>query len=403
LPWELLARPEQRPPQGDWLTWLILAGRGWGKTRTGAEWVQANVNRYGRWILAGRTSGDLRDIMIEGESGILRIARDGNRPQYEPSKRRLVWPNGAVAALRSADEPEGFRGLQGEAVWADELAAWEYPEAWVQLQLGLRLGDQVRQVVTTTPRPTPQIRELLAESGTVVTRGSTYDNRPNLSAAFFRGIVSRYEGTRLGRQELYAELLTDIPGALVRREMIHYGDAPLSAQGGVVKPTYLRIVIAIDPAVSYGPDSDETGIVVCAKGIDGKGYVLDDLSGKYSPRDWANKAIAGFEEYSADAIVAEVNNGGDMVENTLRSVGYNGSYLAVHASRGKRVRAEPISAKYEQGNILHRRPFEALEDQWCNFVPDSLDSPDRVDAEVWGFTDLFPPVQVITGDFALSG
>ena len=388
MPWSALARKEQLAPPGDWLTWLILAGRGWGKTRTGAEWVQSNVDRYGRWILAGRTSGDLRDIMIEGESGILRIARDPLRPSYEPSKRRLTWPNGAVAVLRSADEPEGFRGLQGEAAWVDELAAWEHPEAWEQLQLGIRLGEQPRQCVTTTPRPTPLIRELLKDSGTHATRGSTYDNRDNLSPKFFRDIVSRYEGTRLGRQELHAEILDDLPGALWTRSMFTYGEAPLRVNHGEIAPEYRRVVVAIDPAVTYGPESDETGIVAAGVGIDQRGYVLDDQSGRFSPGDWAKRAIALHDDLKADAIVAETNNGGDMVEQMLRTAGYSGRYIKVTATRGKRVRAEPIAGLYEQARISHRRMFPELEDQLCTFTPESLVSPDRLDALVWAFTEL---------------
>ena len=388
MPWSALARPEQIAPPGDWLTWMILAGRGWGKTRTGAEWVQANVPRYGRWILAGRTSGDLRDIMIEGESGILRIARPPLRPSYEPSKRRVTWPNGAVAVLRSADEPEGFRGLQGEAAWVDELAAWEHPEAWSQLQLGIRLGEFPRQVVTTTPRPTPLIKGLLADAGTIATRGSTYDNQDNLAPKFFRDIVSRYEGTRLGRQELHAEILDDLPGALWTRSMFSYADAPLRHTGSEVAPEYRRVVVAIDPAATYGPESDETGIIGAGQGIDGRGYVLDDQSGRFSPADWARRAIALHNDLKADAIVAETNNGGDMVESMLRSAGFDGHYIKVTASRGKRVRAEPIAGLYEQGRISHRRMFAELEDQLCTFTPESVVSPDRLDALVWAFTEL---------------
>lgn len=400
LPWELLRRREQTPPEGDWLTWLILAGRGWGKTRTGAEWVQENSNRYGRWILAGRTSGDLRDIMIEGESGILRIARDGNRPNYEPSKRRLVWPSGAVAALRSADEPEGFRGLQAEAVWADELAAWEYPEAWDQLQLGVRLGSRPRQVVTTTPRPTRIVRELLADEGTVATRGSTYDNRANLAPAFFRQIVSRYEGTRLGRQELYAEILDDIPGALWTRDLIRTMVPPRILRHGTPELDLARVVVAIDPAVTHGEDSDETGIVVAGVDVGGRGHVLADRTCRLSPDGWARRAVAAYRDFSADRVVAEVNNGGDMVESVLRAVDPSIPYTAVHASRGKRVRAEPVAALYEQGKVTHAEVFPELEDQLCTYTPESGDSPDRLDALVWAITHLMLGGGT-TGDFSL--
>jgi predicted phage terminase large subunit-like protein len=402
LPWSLLARPEQKAPPGDWLTWLILAGRGWGKTRTGAEWVHANVHRYGRWILAGRTSGDLRDIMVEGETGLLRTAPRSLRPQYEPSKRRIVWPNGAVAALRSADEPEGFRGLQAEAVWADELAAWENPDAWDQLQLGLRLGPKPRQVVTTTPRPTKIMRDLIGSEETVVTRGSTYDNRANLAQSFFRQIVSRYEGTRLGRQELHAELLEDVEGALWNLAMIDATRrvAPGILRGDKVERDLARVVVAIDPAVSNTEDSDETGIVVAGVGHDGRGYVLADRSTKAHPADWARRAIAAFDEFHADRIVAEVNNGGELVGTVLRTIRPSIPYKAVHASRGKRTRAEPVASLYEQGRVSHVEPMAALEDQLCTYTPESGDSPDRLDALVWALTDLMLGSST-TGDFSL--
>lgn len=387
LPWELLRRPEQIPPSGDWLTWLILAGRGWGKTRTGAEWVQANIERYGRWILAGATAGDLRDIMVEGESGILRVSRE-HRPHYEPSKARLTWPNGAIALLLSADEPDRFRGKQAEAVWADELAAWRYPESWDQLQLGLRLGSRPRQVVTTTPRPTDIIRGLMAQPDTVVTQRSTYDNRANLAPDFFRQVISRYEGTRIGLQELHAQILTDVPGALWTRAMIAYGDAPSAPVNGVVQPVYQKMVVAIDPAVTYGPDSDETGIVVGAVGSDGYGYVIDDRSGRYPAPTWAKLAVALYHEHKADRIVAESNNGGEMVGHTIHTVDSGVPVTLVTATRGKRTRAEPIAALYEQGRIKHLRPFTVLEDQLCNFTPDTILSPDRLDALVWAFSEL---------------
>lgn len=398
MPWSILARDSQLPPPGDWLTWLILAGRGWGKTRTGAEWVNSQSEKFGSFLLAGRTAGDLRDIMIEGPSGVLKVARQ-NRPTYEPSKRRLVWPSGAVGILRSADEPEGFRGLSVEAVWADELAAWNYPDAWDQLQLGFREGEQPRQLVTTTPRPTPIILDLMAAPSTVVTQGSTYENRANLAPQFIETVVRRYEGTRLGRQELHAEILTDIPGALWTRAMLRYGDAPSIPSGGVMVSDYQRVVVAIDPAVTYGPDSDETGIVVAGTHAD-LGYVITDISGRFSPNDWARRAIAAYEEYHADAIVAEVNNGGDLVEANLRSAGFTGRYIRVTASRGKRTRAEPVAGLYEQGRINHVRPFPELEDQLCTFTPDTLVSPDRLDALVWAFTELMLG-QAVPGDFSL--
>lgn len=338
--------------------------------------------------------------MIEGESGILRIARDGNRPTYEPSKRRLVWPNGAVAALRSADEPEGFRGLQAEAVWADELAAWEYPEAWDQLQLGVRLGVRPRQVVTTTPRPTRIIRDLLADEGTVATRGSTYDNRANLAPDFFRQIVSRYEGTRLGRQELHAEILDDIPGALWTRDLIKAFPPPRILRAGELQLDLARVVVAIDPAVTSGEDSDETGIVVAGIDVNGRGHVLADRTCRLGPDGWARRAIQAYRDFGADRVVAEVNNGGDMVESVLRAVDPNIPYTAVHASRGKRIRAEPVAALYEQGKVTHAEVFPELEDQMCTFTPESGESPDRLDALVWAITHLMLGSGT-TGDFSL--
>jgi len=388
LPWEILARPDQRAPDGDWLTWLILAGRGWGKTRTGAEWVHANANRYGRWVIAGRTSADLRDIMIEGESGLLRTAPPGNRPVYQSSRMRLAWPNGAVAVLRSADEPEGFRGLQAEAIWADELAAWKYPDAWDQLQLGLRLGPRPRQVVTTTPKPTRLVRDLLKASQTVATRGSTYDNRANLAPAFFAQVITKYEGTRMGRQELHAEILDDVPGALWKRELIQSFMPPRIERHGIVEYDLARVVVAIDPAVSANEESDETGIVVAGIDVMGRGHVLADRSCRLSPDGWARRAIEAYREFGADRIVAEVNNGGDLVEAVLRTVDQNIPYTAVHASRGKRVRAEPVAALYEQGRVTHAEEFPDLEDQMCSFTPESGDSPDRLDALVWAISHL---------------
>jgi predicted phage terminase large subunit-like protein len=402
LPWELLSRKEQRPPDGDWLTWLILAGRGWGKTRTGAEWVHANVEKYGRWVIAGRTSSDLRDIMIEGESGLLRTARNDNRPKYEASKLRMTWPNGARAVLRSADEPEGFRGLQAEAIWADELAAWKYPDAWDQLQLGLRLGPRPRQIVTTTPKPTRLIRDLLKDENTIATRGSTFDNRANLAPAFFRQVVAKYDGTRMGRQELYAEILDDVPGALWTRDLIRIAWPPHIQRYGQNELDLSRVVVAIDPAVTSGEESDETGIIVAGLDMQGRGHILADRSCRLSPDGWARRAIEAYREFRADRIVAEVNNGGDLVETVLRVVDTNIPYTAVHASRGKRVRAEPIAALYEQGKVTHAEAFPDLEDQMCSFTPESGDSPDRMDALVWALTHLMGAGES-EGSFSLVG
>src|SRR6185437_12677383 len=328
--WRFWARPNQLPPDGAWRVWLLLAGRGFGKTRTGAEWVRAQIEENGarRIALVAPTAADVRDVMIEGESGLLAVAAPGMRPDYEPSKRRLTWPNGAVATCFSAEEPNRLRGPQHDAAWCDELAAWRHEEAWDMLMLGLRLGADPRCVVTTTPKPIRLIRQLLGDRGAVVTRGSTYDNAANLAPAFLAQIVRRYEGTRLGRQELDAEVLDDVPGALWTREAIDRAKV-------AVAPALRRVVVAIDPAVSTGEDADETGIVVAALGQDGHGYVLDDLSGRYAPAGWARRAVAAYHAHHADRVVAEVNNGGDLVEATLRAVDAGVAYRAVRASRGK--------------------------------------------------------------------
>ncbi|HEV2263745.1 MAG TPA: terminase family protein [Stellaceae bacterium] len=386
--WEFWARPNQLPPQGDWRVWLLLAGRGFGKTRSGAEFIRARVEagRARRVALVGPTASDVRDVMIEGESGLLAIAGDDFRPRYEPSKRRLTWPNGAVALAFSADEPERLRGPQHDLAWCDELASWRYAAAWDNLLLGLRLGGDPRAVVTTTPKPNKLVRDVLASPGTVVTRGSTFDNAANLAPAFLDSVVRRYRGTRLGRQELEAELLDDLPGALWSRDAIEAARVRAA-------PDLARVVVAIDPAASSGEGADETGIVVAGLAHDGQVYVLDDLSGRMSPRAWALKAIAAYKNFAADRIVAEVNNGGDMVEATLRSVQSDAPFRAVRASRGKAVRAEPVAALYEQGRVHHVGGLPALEDQLCAFTADfdraaADTSPDRLDALVWAVTDL---------------
>ena len=328
-----------------------------------------------------RTAPDVRDTIVEGESGIMAVSPPWFRPTYTPSKRRLVWPNGVMATTYSADEPDLLRGPQNHYAWADELAAWRYPEAWDQLQFGLRLGAHPRAIVTTTPRPTKIIRELLAHPATVVTRGSTFDNRSNLPQAFFDKVVRKYEGTRLGRQELEAEILDDAPGALWKRDA-------LETNRRATPPDMRRIVVAIDPAVTATEESDETGIVVCGLGDDQHGYVLDDLSGRYGPLAWASRAVYAYERHRADAIVIETNQGGDMAEQTIRTVNPNVRVIRVHASRGKRTRAEPVAALDEQGRIHHVGMFAELEDQMCSWDPASADSPDRIDARVWGFTEL---------------
>lgn len=383
--WVELARPEQRLPEGDWRTWLILAGRGWGKTRTGAEaiseWLRTGSAR--RIALVAQTAADARDVMIEGESGLMAVARPGERPRYEPSKRRVTWPNGALATSFSAEEPDSLRGPQFDAAWCDEVAAWRYPDAWDQLQYGLRIAP-ARQIVTTTPRPVRVLRELLADPTTVVTRGRTLDNAANLSASSLEYLLKRYEGTRLGRQELDAELLDDVPGALWTRAMFDEHR---------IAPDLVRVVVGVDPAVSSDEASDETGIVVVGKGVDAKGYVLADRSCRLPPEGWARRAVAAYHEFKADLIVAEDNNGGAMVELTLRMVDPSVPVKRVHASRGKRTRAEPVSVLYTSSDnrerrVFHTGVFPELEDQLCTWTPESGESPDRLDALVWAFTEL---------------
>lgn len=383
--WPAWARPEQLEPEGDWLTWLILAGRGFGKTRTGVEWTikTARDNPGCRIGLVARTAGDVRDTMVEGESGILACSPPGFRPEYEPSKRRITWPNGTLATTFSAEEPDALRGPQHMHAWADELASWKYPqETWDNLQFGLRLGVRPRVVVTTTPRSIALVRELLSDSSTHTTRGSTFDNAANLAPTQLAKYRKKYEGTRLGRQELHGEVLDDVPGALWTRKILE--DHRLRAA-----PELVRVVVGVDPAVTSGEDSCDTGIVAAGKGVDGHFYVLADRTCHLSPDGWARRALIALDEFEGDRIVPEVNNGGDLVTHTIRTVRKNAPIRAVHASRGKRVRAEPIAALYEQGKVHHVGAFAELEDQMCTFLPEgNEESPDRVDALVWAITDL---------------
>ena len=387
--WRLKARPSQLPPAGSWTVWLMLSGRGFGKTRAGAEWINLQIrDSCSRLALVGATAADVRDIMVEGESGILACSPDHNRPEYQPGLRRLTWPNGAIATCYSADEPDRLRGPQHDGAWCDEIASWRYPDAWDMLMLGLRIGRNPRVVATTTPRPVKLIRNLLAREGkdVVVSRGRTIENAANLAPAFLNEIMRRYEGTRLGRQELDAEVLEDVPGALWQREWIDR-DRVTTA------PELRRVVVAIDPAMSTNEGSDETGIIVAGIGGDGHGYVVDDLSGRYQPQAWATRAIEAYRRREADRIVAEVNSGGEMVQATLRTVDPNVGFLAVHASRGKVIRAEPVAALYEQGKVHHVGALSVLEDQLCGFTSDfdrgrAGYSPDRLDALVWALSDL---------------
>jgi phage terminase large subunit-like protein len=398
--WRFFARDSQiAPPDAKddgtlWQIWLILAGRGFGKTRTGAEWVREQIKAGAmRAHLIAPTASDARDVMVEGESGLLAVcwagdrANDGEmlgRPSYEPSKRRLTWANGAIATLFSAEEPERLRGPQAEVIWADELAAWKYlRETWDMAMFGLRLGDRPRVCITTTPKPVGLLREIIKDKRTVITRGSTFDNAANLAPTFLQSIKDKYEGTRLGRQELNAELLEEAEGALWSRAMIE--QARLSG----APPAFKRVVVAIDPAVTAKAESNLTGIVVAGLGVDGRGYVLADVTDRYSPDGWAKAALRAFDHWNADRIVAEGNQGGDLVRHTIHTERKTAPVTIVHAKQGKSARAEPVQALYEQGRVSHAGQFAELEDQMCTWEPlGDMPSPDRLDGMVWALTEL---------------
>ena len=361
---------------------MIQAGRGWGKTRVGAETVRFwKEQGYMRFALIAETPADARDVMIEGESGLLHISPPWDTPEYQPSKRRLVWKNGAMALIFSGANPEQLRGPQHEKAWCDEIFAWQYPqETWDMLLFGLRLGDNPQVVVTSTPKPSKLIKDLRADPSTKVTIGSTYENRVNLAKSFVHEILKRYEGTRLGRQELNAEILDDNPNALWSRSI-------LESTRVMKQPPIKRIVVAIDPATTSENESNSTGIIVAGLGSDNEGYVLEDGSMKGTPNAWASAAITLYHKYKADKIIAEANQGGDMIENTIHSIDKNVPFKKVHATKGKYTRAEPISSLYEQGRCHHVGTFGRLEDELCEWEL-GMESPDRLDALVWAFTEL---------------
>lgn len=385
--WKAKARQNQITPDGDWLTWVILAGRGWGKTRTGAEdaaWA-GMANPGWRIAVVAPTAADARDTCIEGDSGLLNVLPREAVQTWNRSLGELILVNGTRYKTFSADEPERLRGPQHHRAWADELAAWRYPEAWDQLMFGLRLGEHPQAVVTTTPKPTPLVKTLVAAKTSNVTRGSTFDNAANLAPSALAMLREKYEGTRLGRQELEAEILGDLPGAL-------WSLANLDAYRLRESPEPGRIVVAVDPAVTATEASDEHGIIVAGL-ADQRGLVLEDASLSGSPNEWAKRAVSLYRSWNADCIVIEVNQGGDMVAHTIRTIDPNVKIKEVRASRGKHVRAEPIAALYEQGRVAHVGAFPALENQMTQMTTNGYEgegSPDRVDALVWAMTDLFP-------------
>lgn len=399
--WRLFARDAQLPPAGEWHTWLVMAGRGFGKTRAGAEWVRALAeDPAARIALVGATLADVRAVMVEGESGVLAVCPPGRRPRFEPSLRRLSWPNGAEAALFSAGEPETLRGPQHSHAWCDEIAKWETASdqairCWDNLLLGLRLGEMPRALATTTPRAVPLVRRLLDEAhgpgeSTIVTGGRTEDNRTNLPQRFVRDIRRRYGGSLLARQELDGELIADLPGALWTRALIEA--CREACRDDWASAPAARTVIGVDPPVSAG--GDECGIVVCALGADGLGRVLADVSvRRATPERWARAVAQAAQAWDADRVVAEANQGGEMVASVLRAAEITLPLRLVHARRGKAARAEPVAALYEAGRVRHAGTFAALEDQLCGLIAGGGyegpgRSPDRADALVWALTEL---------------
>jgi phage terminase large subunit-like protein len=392
--WHEWARPQQVPPAGDWVTWLVLGGRGSGKTLAGAQWVRALATGpapVSPIALVGETMAEAIAVMVEGESGLLRIHPDGERPKLRGN--RLTWPNGVEAMVLPAADPDRLRGPQFAAAWCDEIAKWPDAEAaWDMLQFALRLGTRPRQVATTTPRPVPLLRRLMADPATALTRMKTADN-PCLAPAFLEQVVGRYRGTVLGRQELDGELIEDLPNALWQRAMFRRAPADTEA---------LRIVVAVDPPVTGHEKSDACGIVVAARTETGAVVLEDATLRPAPPAIWAARAVAAYRAHAADCIVAEVNQGGDMVKAIIAQEDPGVPVRAVRATRGKWVRAEPVAALYARGLVAHMPGLAHLEDELCAFGPDGRangHSPDRVDALVWALTELFlgtgPRIRVV--------
>ena len=393
--WESWARPNQLPPPGDWTVWLIMGGRGSGKTRPGAEWIlQKEREGYRRMALVAETEADGRKIMVEGESGILACAPPNNRPKYHPENRELIWPSGARADLYSGDSPGQLRGPALDAAWLDEFAKWKYPEeTYGILEDGLRVGDNPQCVITTTPRPLAILKELLADPGCVTVHAKTYDNAAHLPAKFIQRIEQRYRGTRRDRQEIDGELLEDTPGALWTLEMID----KMRIRKPANQPNYRRIVIGVDPQGKKAPDmrglpdddeGSETGIVVCGEGDDGRGYVLEDRSGNFDPNQWGQEVVAAYKQHGADRIVAEGNQGCEMVRRTIQAIDSTLPVNLVWASDSKAARAEPISVFYQQDKVSHVGHFASLEEEMRHYTGKEKRSPNRLDALVWALSEL---------------
>ncbi|WP_246270775.1 DNA-packaging protein [Hongsoonwoonella zoysiae] len=392
--WPTWAHDHQLPPAGLWRVWMLLGGRGAGKTRAGAEWVRAMAMGHGwatrrpagRIALVGETISDAREVMVEGVSGILSVHPRAERPEWQPSRRRLEWPNGAVAQTFSSEDPEALRGPQFDIAWCDELAKWRHGQAtFDMLQFSLRLGDNPRQLVTTTPRPVPLVKSLMADGDTALSRAPTRANGANLAPGFLTALKRTYEGTRLGRQELDGELVEDRPGALWSRDMLERARVSEA-------PELKRIVVAVDPPASSGKRSDACGMIVAGLAEDGRAYVIADRSLKRArPADWGRAAISAWRMFEADCLIAEVNQGGEMVSAIIAGIDAGVPVKTVHATRGKWLRAEPVALLYEQGKVAHVGAFPDLEDEMADFAPDGLSSghsPDRLDALVHALSEL---------------
>ncbi len=399
--WSLWARDNQRLPSGDWVYWLLLAGRGAGKTRTGSETVRIWARKHSFVNLIGATRRDARDIMVEGESGILAVCPPAERPKFARAAERLEWPNGAISQIFSAEEPDRLRGKQHMKLWADELAAWRDPDAFDQALLGLRLGPKPQAILTTTPRPTTLIKRLVADPNAFVTRGTTFDNARFLGPAFVKQIAARFEGRVIGRQELYGEIVEETPGALWSRALLERQRLPTPRP----LEDYAEIVVGVDPPARSGAKADECGIIVVARMVGGEVHVLADLTSQgETPGQWSARVVEAYRTFRANRVVAEINNGGDMVAQVMRQHESNLPVRSVTATRGKFLRAEPVAAAYERGVVFHCGVFGKLEDQLCALVSDfdaraAGFSPDRADALVWAVADLVGPGPAVPADF----